>query len=862
MISWSGPPTAPFFGSANGDGSSTLRRASSTHIMPRRGSHVIGPTPTVEANARRASSASVVMSQTSANRRPTRASDAMTHHQQYQQQQYQQQQRSESFLTIPPSARTSFTAPGAPGKSMLAIMARRISLTGGGSVDAPPPAASTGLSFSTNPPRRQSSPSLRTGVSGQYDRGNVTSQSGGIAVPPSTTRRGPSPSSPKRRASSPSRRRSDVRTSVTTTGTGQTPAGALSEISASEAEDSDDGNNTDRESNRLAELLNRAAGPVLPKRLPQRAKSLNELQLMSHANTFISSIWALTSSEKEKPGSENDGKDDAGRGADGGEAAVSGGGSSGDGKKAAMGSSSGGTLPRSLSAEDMFRMFGEPMDAPPRPSGHADGRSGGGSGSAGGTVGSGGAATKVKTPGSPTPTVQKDSSLKNTDPQDSALLHEAQLAFLSDSDDDNSTAAAGGGAGKSRTKGGDDGNKTRGKEKDDKPKSPRAVPARPVSTEKTSPRASTRQSTPRTPEAVSFGDRLLAVSSDSEPDEGKASSGIRRQNRPRMSTLTEGTGAVQHTPSPLSISRAPFPSPPSVPVPSPPSMTMPAVLRPRFGVRGRHSDILLPPAPALYASSASALASLTSTRAKSVVHGRSGSPNLARGASATTNANTSPPSHHPLSSHLPIGTRPMSSALPSSATYLQRRRQSSSLRHSRPRVTVSALTEEEQDMLACIRPIPRSSFPEAILRLRKERGQFLIRHDPVHRAAAAMLLRKIYKYITGPGHIIVIDGFNKPCFDHPEEEEEGEGEGGTKGVYSRYRNRQTSSPTFESSSTQLYETDFHDPELDDNDDGEDDYLLRENSAGRLIQVPAPSATIPVWTYPILCITAYALLLPL
>ena len=193
----------------------------------------------------------------------------------------------------------------------------------------------------------------------------------------------------------------------------------------------------------------------------------------------------------------------------------------------------------------------------------------------------------------------------------------------------------------------------------------------------------------------------------------------------------------------------------------------------------------------------------------------------------------------------------MSTAVPSSATYM-RRRSSPSHRSSRPRVTVSALTEEEEDMLACIRPIPRSSFPEAILQLRRERGQFLIRHDPVHRAAAALLLRTIYKYILGPGHILVIDGANKPCFDHPEEEE-AEGEVGTRGAFSRYRNRQSSSPTLESSSTNLFEPDYYNPELDDNDDGEDDYLLRENSAGRLIQVPAPSATIPVKNISLPCV---------
>jgi hypothetical protein len=119
----------------------------------------------------------------------------------------------------------------------------------------------------------------------------------------------------------------------------------------------------------------------------------------------------------------------------------------------------------------------------------------------------------------------------------------------------------------------------------------------------------------------------------------------------------------------------------------------------------------------------------------------------------------------------------------------------------------------------------------------------------VYRAVAALLLRKIYKHIVTPGRHLVMDPWHKPS-DEEEEEEEEEG-----GAYSRYRGR---NDVEETDSRRLHQSGYegyggyggyegYEPVSEaeqDNDDGEELYLLRENAAGKLLRVAAPSPAIP------------------
>jgi len=130
-----------------------------------------------------------------------------------------------------------------------------------------------------------------------------------------------------------------------------------------------------------------------------------------------------------------------------------------------------------------------------------------------------------------------------------------------------------------------------------------------------------------------------------------------------------------------------------------------------------------------------------------------------------------------------------------------------------------------------------------VARLRRERHDYIAREDAGYRAATALLLRQIYKYIPGPGRHLVINGRDKPCYRQPEGEDVVD-PGARNDVYSQFRNRPAEpSPTWSSmASPQSAELEPFDEE--DNEDGEDEYVVRENRVGRLVHVPAPSAAIP------------------
>ena len=124
-------------------------------------------------------------------------------------------------------------------------------------------------------------------------------------------------------------------------------------------------------------------------------------------------------------------------------------------------------------------------------------------------------------------------------------------------------------------------------------------------------------------------------------------------------------------------------------------------------------------------------------------------------------------------------------------------------------------------------------------RLRQERLDYVAREDAGYRAATALLLRRIYKYIPGPGHHLTIDGHNKPCQRQAEDDEDDDARGS---VYSLYRSRTLeASPPWPPSPGGAGSEPFDE---EDNDDGQDDFVVRENRVGRLIHVPAPSAAIP------------------